>query len=290
MLLSSRRSQPFPDIALFIVLAILLSSSLPARASGEDCPSFLRGIHKTRNLRAAEEILQQYEPFRSEGFTLRPLHQEEFKAVFLGTHPKRPYAPPFVIKVAPLHDALNDSVALRAIRRAQEKSNVRIKIIKGTLLTPRSNPIELTTLVIQINEFIEGTPLIEVLADPKVDPARKQLLKARFNNWTEKLQPGLKQEGFLPTPHQAGGIHYQKHETLLAEDPELLKDLPESLLAVKTWRQALKENASFNRRLERLSQGTVRNMAEDFEDILIALKVDNLFVNDANELILFDPF
>lgn len=283
-------STRFRSVVFCVTLAGLLTPSLPAQAAGDDCRHFLQGLFKTRNHRAAEEILRQYEPFKTEGFTLTPLFEGRYDSVYQGTHPKRPSAAPFIIKVAPLHDAMNDYVALRSIRQAQKQATTRVRIIKGTLLPPRSGEIQLTTPVLQINEFVEGRPLIEILADPEVDLVRKTILKSRFRAWVDEIKPGLTQEGYDAFRHEAEEQFFQKHSKALRKDPEILATLPGMLMAEKPWLSTVNSSSALNRYLKRLTQGKIHELAGTFEDIQIILKPDNIIVNEADEFILFDPF
>jgi hypothetical protein len=274
------------------LLASFLLSTLadPASAGPDACRGLLEGLFKSRNQRAAEEILQQYEPFKSEGFALSPVFEGRFNSVYLGTHAKRTTAPPFIAKVAPLEDAVNDYVALRAIGKAQEKCTARIKIIKGTILTPKTGEIELTTPVLQINEFIEGRPLIEVLADPDVDLLRKTILKSRFRVWVDEMKAGLSEAGYNAFRHEADERFFRKHTKILENDPEILATMPGMLMAEKAWLSTMNSASSFNRHLNRITQGKVLELAGTFEDIQIILKPDNIFVNEADEFALIDPF
>jgi hypothetical protein len=271
-------------------MGLFFISGSSALAADDSCLDLLRDLFKTRNQHAAEEIMKQYEPFRTEGFALTSLFESQFNSVYRGIHPSRPSAPPFVVKVSPLHEALNDYVALRALRKAQEKATAPIKIVKGTLLTPRTGELQLTTPVIQINEYLEGRPLIEILADPKVDLLRKTVLKSRFRAWVDEIKPGLIDQKFDAFRHEAEAQFFQKHSRLLKKDPDILATMPGLLMAEKPWILALKDRSSFTRHLEHLTQGNLQELAGMFEDVQIIVKPDNIIVNEANEFILFDPF
>jgi hypothetical protein len=274
------------------LLASFFLSTLadPASAAPDACKGLLEGLFKSRNQRTAEEIMQQYEPFQSEGFALRPVFESRFNGVYLGIHAKRPTAPPFIAKISPLEDAVNDYVALRAIRKAQEKCSVRVKIIKGTILTPKTGEIGLTTPVLQVNEFVEGRPLIEVLADPDVDLLRKTILKSRFRAWVDEMKAGLNEAGYNAFRHEAEEHFFQKHSKLIQNNYELLPTMPGILMAEKPWLSTVSSASSFNRHLTRITQGKVLELAGTFEDINIILKPDNIFVNEADEFALIDPF
>jgi hypothetical protein len=75
---------------------------------------------------------------------------------------------------------------------------------------------------------------------------------------------------------------------------DFLKSQPALLKADKSWRSEFKtkseaEKASLS--FDQLLRGQFKTLVSDpDEDLLILIKSDNVMVNDADELTLFDPF
>jgi hypothetical protein len=91
-----------------------------ADAGFKDClKGFTRGF-KSGNQKTAEEILTQYKPYDQRPFTLTPVSEHHGGAVFTGVdslHPKDP----FILKVAPLFESMNDYYALKVLKEVQEE-------------------------------------------------------------------------------------------------------------------------------------------------------------------------
>jgi hypothetical protein len=276
----------------FVVLSLIAG---PTRSEGSwrTCLSRFTTSFKSENQKIAEQILAEHKPYDKLHFNLHPISERNSVSIFKGTDPLHPNST-FVLKVTPLFEAFNDYFTLRILRNAQGEIRSSIKVVDSVLLTPKKgNPVTLSTKVIQKNPYLEGRPLVEILVDPEVNTSRKLALRKRYTEWISEMHKELIARGFEVDRVRPDAMFFKNHEKLASETRDFLKSQPDMIRATKAWSgefDAVVYDRNLYQNMDRISKGELRTLLSTHEDILILLKSDNIIVNDADEMTLFDPF
>jgi len=285
---------------LIAILILTLTAAFPTGSSGKDLPAFwkkcvelvTRSKAKSENLRIAEEILHSYKPYDQNPFELETVSEGKGASIFKGIdtlHPENP----FVLKVVPLAEALNDYFGLRALKKAQELTRSKISIVDSVLLTPKKEKVSLVDRALEKAPFIKGRPLVEILADPKEPAARKTALLLEYQDWQTEIGAALESLGFSIKKKKVNPEYFKKHERLFQEIPDFEKTQPEMLFASRAWEAFFGgwvfESSLFTQ-VERLSRGQIQTLLITGADLEIILKSDNVLVDEANRMTLVDPY
>ncbi len=256
------------------------------------CLRWVHSLYKSPNQKEAEAILKEYRPYDQIELKLEPLSEQTHTSVFKGIDPLHPKNES-VIKITALSEALNDYYALKIIRATQQEMKHRINIVDSVLLTPKNREVNLMTKVIQKNTMAKGRSLAEILADPAESAARKAELTRKFTDWRNELEGALRHQGFEVSTHTPAIDYFRTHAEMMNRTPEALKAQPHMLLGSKPWEAEFNpfnfEKSNFKNAL-RLSRGQISTLMIDFEDLMMVIKSDNVFVDPKNELTLIDPF
>jgi hypothetical protein len=147
-------------------------------------------------------------------------------------------------------------------------------------------------MVLQKNPHIQGRPLVEVLVDPEVPTALKLELRRKYTNWMDEIWAALLRRGYDAERVRPEMNYFRNHQKLATETQDFLKSQPPILRASLPWHSLFGEipyDRTLFQQLNSVSKGGVNALLSSHEDIMIILKSDNVFVDDAGELVLFDP-
>ena len=280
-----------------LLFALVLSFALVAPSHSETlwktCINLLtRGLFRSENSKIAEQTLSSYKPYDQAPFELIPLSERSEVSVFKGIDSRHPENA-FILKVVKMDEALNDYFSLKILKKAQLQTTEPITIIDSILLTQKAKKISLVEKAVIKSPFIQGRPLIEILADPKEPTARKSALFKKFSTWVGEINEALELEGFKTSLIAPDFNYFVNHRKLAFETQDFLKSQPKILKATRSW-EALFEGMLYDRalflNLERLSQGQIQTLMITQSDLQIILKSDNVFVDESDHLTLIDPF
>jgi hypothetical protein len=285
----------FPRILLIAILLPAFAwgnSTSPKASTGEECKDSITQPESSSLRKVAEEILSGYSPYDKRTFHLKTLDESKYTGVYLGSAET---GEQFIVKVNSLSEAFNDYYGLKILKKISPTLQTQIGIIDSVFLTPKGGaPIELHTQVIQKNPYAKGRPLAEALVDLSVPRDRRFRLHRAYTDWLREVAMGLRADGFQIRVSTPTENFYKKHKSMIVKNPDFLKLQPPILKAFKSWQAIFKnpgEVESASKGLDQLLRGQFKNLISDpTEDLLILIKSDNVMVNDADELTLFDPF
>jgi hypothetical protein len=267
--------------------------STHAHGLWKSCINLLtRGSFRSENCKIAEQTLALYKPYDQTPFELTPLSDRSEVSVFKGTDAHHADQS-FILKVIKMDEALNDYMALKILKKAQLEISDKIDIVDSVILTQKTKKRSLTEKAVIKSPFIQGRPLVEILADPKEPTLRKSALYKKFSTWVGEMNEALELEGFKTTFITPDYPYFIHHKKLAYETQDFLKSQPKILKATRAW-QALFEGMFYDhslfRNLDRLSQGEIQTLMVTHSDLQIILKSDNILVDDHDHLTLIDPF
>jgi hypothetical protein len=279
--------------ALFITPFVLGPASGPAVFAGKPaCVQAITSILRNSKVKTADKILSAYAPYDKRNYSLTLLTETDHSAVIKACTDS---GDQFILKVNSLSEAFNDYYGLKILKKLDPPPQPPVKIIDSVFLTDKNaKHLELYTKVLQKNPFTGGRPLAEILIDPNILTARKAKLYKHYMAWLKEVGQRLEASGFEVSIERPEENFYPKHKTLMTENPDFLKSQPALLKADKSWKNEFKTGADVEREsaaFDHLLRGQFKTMVEDPDlDFLILIKSDNIMVNDADELTLFDPF
>jgi hypothetical protein len=284
--------EPLKRILFIATLALIPPKISLVEAAKLSCVQSLTSVFRNSNLKTAERILKEYSPFDKKGFSLTLITETDHSAVLSACTET---GEQFILKVNSLSEAFNDYYGLRVLKKLDPPPLPSVKIIHSVFLTEKSaKSFELYSKVLQKNPYTEGRPLAEILVDPNVPTTRKTKLYKHYSDWLKDVARRLETQGFEVNLERPSENFYPKHKNLMIGEPDFLKSQPSLLKADKSWRSEFKtkseaEKASLS--FDQLLRGQFKALVSDpDEDLLILIKSDNVMVNDADELTLFDPF
>ncbi|NDG83977.1 MAG: hypothetical protein EBX52_02940 [Proteobacteria bacterium] len=283
-----------------LIPILIFATALPTVSSGQSLQGFWnkcvrlasRLNPRSENRRIAEEILLSYKPYDQHPFELVPITERSDVSVFKGIDPLHPDAP-FILKVVRLSEALNDYFGLKTIKSAQEISTAKINVVDSVLLTPKREKVSLSDKSVEKAAYVEGRPLVEILADPKEPNARKITLLKEFKEWQSGIEDALQTLGFSTKREKVNPGYFKKHERLFMEIPDFEKTQPDMLFASRAWGAFFEGwffDTSLYNQVGRLSRGQIQTLLLTGSNLEIILKTDNILVDAKNRMTLIDPY